>query len=420
MVPPTPAAPTSVEPDARPTEVQPTEFHLIAPVWGDAYLDRFLNYVLPSHLAALEHAGWAPREATYWLVTDARGRERVACHPAWAALRSRAAARLRTPGPARFLPGCWPPGAAEPAYLRMTRYYDRAMAEASRVTKGGPSRPSPAFLFLTAEGVVSENTFATIAERIERGADAVLVPGLRVEAEAACRALAPDGGGRVDRSGARLARLWLRDPHRLAREAFVDAGGGSGGDPLYHFAAGPEAALTHGFHWHPLLIRPRHPRARIPPRETVDDRFLQMAVDWPGVSCVASSAEAVLLDLTDAAHGVPPAEVRTPERVVAFAAEHGRGYHRALFGRPYLAAGPDADPTEITAARRRAAAWVDDIRRRLEDRDPSGFELLPYPLQRRGLAGWPARLRDRAAAVGWSRILGLRSRWQHFRAAETP
>ncbi len=396
--------------------------HFIVPVWGEAYIDRFLRWGLPSFLAPNNLPAVRGDTFAFDIVTDDAGVEQLQQHQTFRQLRELVRVRLLTPDHDTHRHGI-PDDSL--GYTRMTRYYNAAIHAAVE--------PDVAHVFLTPEGVFSDGMFPQLLRRFAEGYRAVVLPGFRVLEEEAIdaileRHLEPDGVA-LSAMPRDLVEWVLKHPHPIT-QAHTWKDGGPRLHPHYYFPVGDDGFVAHCFHAHPLAVWPEQAGTPIPPGQTLDHEYLQNAVPLHLVHLVTDTDEMCVIDIAQDGHldDTFSAVPYGPDDIADFAVQWCNGYHRWQFaqGVRVHTAGIDERWEKAESEALARVAYVSGVlSRRLE---------LPIYAESRAAqqraaeeaAQWHARpwwlrqalrverkqaaLRRRVDEVGWLRAFAVRTR----------
>ena len=279
---------------------------IAAPVWGRAYAHRFLGQALPSIRAALDHAGVRAR----WIVhTD----HRDALDQAMAGLD---VAFRAVPGEGDL-------------YRRFGDAHRDALASAP---------DGAAVALLTADIVVSRETFAACETRFAAGRRAVVA--------AATRTLAPVAAS-IGAASAELLDWTMRHPHPMVRACFWGQGdgpeAGRSSTPWAVYFRESGRTILRGLHLHPLAVVKDRPLAF---DGTLDqgllDRFARHEIH-----CVTDRDELAMAELSPADRNFSlrrRGEAMTAASIADWARTHARPVHWWLSTHRIVIEG-DAGPT---------------------------------------------------------------------------
>lgn len=222
-----------------------------APVWGEAYTRRFLEQALPSQMAALAHAGIAAR----WLVHTDRSEITAAMAGLDAEIR--------------------PVPHEGDLYRRFGDAHRQAVDAAGE---------GDVVVLLTADIVVSIETFAACAARFDQGFKAIVA--------AATRTLAPERAP-IGASAPDLLDWTMEHPHPMVAACFW--GERSNTPWAVYFRQGGRTILR-GLHLHPLAVVKDRDLAF----EGTLDQGLLDRFDRREIHCVTDRYELAMAELSPA------------------------------------------------------------------------------------------------------------------------
>ena len=256
----------------------PEHFDVVIPVWG-AHTDLFLRCSLPAQLSGRNLPALAARyPVTYRILTRESDADRILDAPVVEKLARHASVdvvRMDTRGD---------------AYSAMTACHREAISRAL---------PRTALVFMNADLVAADGTFARLAELAARGARAVLCSAVRLRAT--------DTAAQIERqpelSPRGLAALALDHLHPAMEAHAFDADGASDAliPAMMTWRVDREGLLLRCFHLHPLMIHAD--RADVAFRGTIDDDYIERACpDAAKIHVVVDSDELMLAELSPDTH----------------------------------------------------------------------------------------------------------------------
>lgn len=293
-------------------------FHIITVVWGDAYVDLFLDFALPNQLTPGNLLFFAGRweQVTYKILTTSADAQRIKAAPIFVRL-----------------------SAAVPIEFMLIDDADRSnthggLTECHRRAIKAADAQEAALIFLSPDSIWSDGTFRRLVEIAESGKRAVFTAGIRVTKEsfipayqAATARAAPDSAPLAPRQ---LVALALPHLHPFTRTLFWD-------DPeIFYFPSnlywrvGDEGFLARCFHIHPLLVHPV--RRGLLPVSTIDDDYLMLACPDPeDFYVVEDSDDLVGFEISRADHfGTMHLKKRSVTDVAFWARYHATPHHLSL------------------------------------------------------------------------------------------
>ena len=262
----------------------PTAFHVVALVWGNEYIDPFLELSLPSLLAPgnIPSLG-AVAPVVFKFFTQAADVPRLTADPTVEALRKVAEVRFETVDNL----------IKSDKYAVMRTCHREALQDAYLVRA--------AVVFVVPDAVQSDGSFATVAKVVQAGKRVVMVPSLRVVKESAAaqlrRRYMPTPGEPVVASARELVRLGMSHMHPDCRTRFWDRKDFTPNPVTVQWKVNNDGFILRGFHLHPLLSFPTHPSVHA--LSTLDDDLLLLACpDYNLFHVVEDSDDGFFVDLS--------------------------------------------------------------------------------------------------------------------------
>ena len=309
------------------TSEVPSAFHLVALVWGNEYIDPFLEFSLPSLLAPgniPSLAAVAP--VVFKFFTQATDVSRLTADPTVEALRKVAEVRFETVDDQ----------IKSDKYAVMVTCHKEALQDAHLV--------SAAVVFVVPDAVQSDGSFATVATVVQAGKRVVIVPSLRVVKESVTlqlrRQYMPTPGKPLAASARELVRLGISHMHPDCRTRFWDSKDFTPNPVTVQWRVDDDGFILRGFHLHPLLIFPTHSSGNA--LSTLDDDLLLLACpDYDLFHVVEDSDDGFFVDLSTLPHGRwaghPQKKKNRPNtvwRMARMSPEFANLHHRRLFLHP--------------------------------------------------------------------------------------
>ena len=326
----------------------PEVYLIVNPVWGDAYLERFLKLSLPAQLCAGNVQALPAARSRYLIYTHERH---------FAAIReSDSFRRLEQLIPASLLSlDDLPDPRTNPnPHELQTAAYNRGL----RFGRG----KSTAFVFLTPDILLADGSFARLVELCERqGKRVVTIASIRMCVEGTIECLddhRTGTPGELAIPARDLVRHCLNDIHPISAAHIVTARGVRAAQHHY-WPVGTDAFLIHAFHLSPMLVWPTEPNVTI--RGTLDDDFV-------GRACPDRSAWYTATDTDE----ICQVEFSTREHKNHIFSEHyfsdaclqqfmylsTNEAHRAMFRTPFRFHASDVDPAAWAPVEARAAEYA--------------------------------------------------------------
>lgn len=272
----------------------PINYHFIVAVWGEEYVDTFLNVCLPSlltpgNLEAFENEPGA----VFKIYTSPQDADRIA--------RSEPFARIKRIMPARTIlvdrlatPDNQAACQYEGSLISMRKCHMMATEEGLR--------EQAAMVYLSPDAVWSEGALSRMGEITRSGKRALLLSGLRVTKEdfqAKFLDIFANGAGGAPAPPRELARLGLDHLHPLTEALFAGSEKFSMKMAFQvYWRANRRGFLARCLVMHPLMVRPRlaNPSLRL----SFDaDYLLSACPDYEDYHIVTDSDEMVALEMSD-------------------------------------------------------------------------------------------------------------------------
>jgi hypothetical protein len=318
-------------------------FHFTVIVWGEAYIDAFLRFVLPNHLAPGNLQAFPDLAgSTYWIHTTAEDEARFLASPGFRRLQALMPTRLV------FHP-----------FAKGGNSYDR-LIQATRQAVQTAREAGALLVTLPPDNLYSDGAFPALAEWARAGKRAVVLPGIRLTQETAGPVLLerwpPERAGELPYPPRELARIALDHLHPLSRSLCTDSERFRNEWPSHiYWRVGDAGLLCRACHLHPLMVDPGAGSAL--GDSTIDGAFLEeLCADPADVHVVQDSDEMLALELSprDQFPAAPPGHAN-PERIARFIDQHATALHRAFLEHPIRIhhgdCGPAWDAVEREAAR---------------------------------------------------------------------
>ena len=306
-----------MSPEPSPPVTGPEQYIFITPVWGEAYVERFVKISLPSQLSS-GNLGSVPADRALYLIYTRR-------EDVGAIRNSVAFKRLKAMMPVsiRSLDDLPRPDLQSNPHELQTAAYMRGIA-------AGDGKQA-AFVFLTPDILIGEGSFRNMVNLTEQGKRVILVAGIRMTSDGAVACIARHAGadrGVVPIPPRALVRSCMDSPHPLTKGHIVSDDTVLAAQHFY-WRVGEHDLLVRGFHIHPILVWPREAEAAI--RNTLDDEYVSRAcpdrTDW---HTVTDSDEMCVIEFSDRNHKVSMLTPRpmTDCEIVSFIADGTTPDHR--------------------------------------------------------------------------------------------
>lgn len=353
------------------TEVR-EPLHLIVPVWGAAYVERFLDLAAPSWLAEGNLPSIASRTgSSIRIVTRAADAELIRCSPIYD--------RLAEIADIRFL-AMDDLLAKTSTYVTLTLAYHRGLLD---VTAGPGPRTA---VLLNSDFILGTGSLAAVRDRLDAGERAILAPSLRaVEEDIAPMLLsARQSAVELSASPRQLVAMAFKALHPTVLCARMDQGVvRSKGAHQYFWRPEPETLIGRGFCLFPLAARIEGP---LPKAEAFCDYgLLELLVPDVRPSVLNDSDDFFALELAPLDHEADFFRLQPPreEDVVRLLGEWSLQFHRDQAAVPlfYRAAAPGRAVNEAVRA---SQAFVDRMLQSL----PEPLPIRHHPVWLSAVAAW--------------------------------
>ncbi|WP_315806245.1 MULTISPECIES: hypothetical protein [unclassified Bradyrhizobium] len=224
----------------------PVCLKIVVPVWGDTYLDTFLEYSLPAQLSS----GNIPvlgsnLQNRYLIYTNEVGRQRCERHTLFALLESHVTVEFRSID-------------ALPNRADGNKY--RIKSDCYALELESASKTGAAVAMLNADILLADGFIRQTLRLLEQGKRVIEVTGGRGLQDPIKTEL--DGEFRLhDRtisiSPTDLARIWIANLHpQLAMHHVEGAEGGSLHPSHLYWPVGSEGVIIRAFHLYPIVVKP--------------------------------------------------------------------------------------------------------------------------------------------------------------------
>ena len=316
--------------DHAPGKASPARYHLITPVWGGRYVDRFLELTLPTLLAPGNLPSLPANKCLYQIFTSSDDRERLVRAPAFKRLEKLMPVSIRR---IDGMPG-------EHPYSTMSACHERAMRESQGI--------DAAFVFSPPDHVWADGAFRAMLRLLSSGKRAVLVAALRMRAaEQPAEEIKQHAIGWqktvVQIPPRALVKTFLRYLHPLAIAHICpradDPYDGNRSPGSYYWDVNGHGLLVRCCHPHVMVVWPLVPGASID--TTFDHELVRLSCpDYQQVHVVTDSDEICAFEVSDSLHhslSWISWDALDKARVVSWMNEWTNRYHRAcLKERIYL------------------------------------------------------------------------------------
>jgi hypothetical protein len=223
--------------------------HIINAVWGETYVETFLERSLPFQFSPGNLENF---DGIYILYTTVEDEKVIRAHPHFETLESLLPVEFRT---IKY---------QENPYTLMTACHSDAIKQGN--SKGVP------LIFLSPDTILSRGLFSYLQENIDQGKRLVAICGMRTTMEKMEPHLAP-----FNYSSHALAKIAIQNRHSYTEKCFIKEGKTLERPSQIYFSLDENNVLVRAFHLHPLLLWPRD-QAVLPLVTTDGPHFLERAV----------------------------------------------------------------------------------------------------------------------------------------------
>jgi hypothetical protein len=291
--------------------------HFLTPVWGKAYVQLYLDVVIPAQLASRNLPSFKTESGTKYVVfTTREDMETIQSSPVFKVLSTMV------------------PVAFEFVDISITSNHDR-MSDCFRRGISAANAAGAAVIFLTPDIVFADGSFETIKRLADSGHDVVFIPAIRTLKYGVANALkdAFRKGQTIEIYPRDLMRVALDNLHPLADSSWWDEGETDLVPANLYWRVGNEGILGRCFHLHPVFVRPQRKNVKF--FGTVDDDYCCAACpDTSKDYVVTDSDELLAVELSDPSHyfrtGFRKGSI---DDTVAWAEQSTSKRHRLLFDR---------------------------------------------------------------------------------------
>lgn len=225
-------------------------FSFYFPVWGEAYVNTFLNYALPMLMAPNNLPGLRGKKGQFVVYTTREGKNRIAQDPLWK--------RLETLIPARFK--LIDDEKSPMDVLNNNKYRGITVCYIDALNDAYETRS--AAVMLMSDFAISDGSIAEYRALVDQGVRAIEVVCPRSQARLLKAGLEnhrlADGSISIDPHS--LSNLWFRNMHPVLDAHIVE---GPEGEPFHpshlYWRVGNEGILVRILHAHPILVVPKSP-----------------------------------------------------------------------------------------------------------------------------------------------------------------
>lgn len=236
--------------------------HFVVPVWGESYVDVFLNYCLPAQLSPGNIQALGEGGHRYQIYTSHADHERLQASPAYQAL------QRAIPVSVEFIDARLSPASGRPEdkYSVKSDCYRDALVRAAAVRA--------AVVTLNADILLADGFVRSVLDLLSQGKRVIEVPGPRGLRDPIGKALlarfrSADGPA-ISIQPVELSALWLQHLHPQLAMHYVEGPEGGSFHPSHlYWLVGDEGVIIRGFHLYPIVTDPQDRAVRI--STSIDD-----------------------------------------------------------------------------------------------------------------------------------------------------
>lgn len=298
---------------------KPIKYCFLTPVWGENYLNSFLNYGLPTQLSPGNIPAISNNNIFYQVFTTSNYIDRIRESEIYKLLKKHVSSSIVSIDQLNL----------SNALYAMTECYNMGLEAAES--------QDCAFVFLTPDSIWSDGSFYNMDKRAREGKRAVLIAGPRIIAESSLKELAERFPDRAERalciSACELVKLTMKLMHPIS-EAHIWDGKGNRAMAHYYWRVGESGMLMRCLHLHPLMVWPVIKGTTIKKNSTLDHDFVRLACpNIDQVYVVTDSDEIIGVDAgpLNHRHADIPENIFSLGAVINFLRLYSNDYHRAYF-----------------------------------------------------------------------------------------
>lgn len=226
--------------------------HFVVPVWGESYVQTFLDYCLPAQLSPdnIPALGGCSGNS-YTIYTTRSDYERIAAAHAYRALQRVIAVTVE------FLDS-----ELSPAHYAPTDGKYRVKSECYRHALQRAAERRVAIVALNADILLANGFVRTTVDLLARGKRVIEVPGPRGLRDPIGRTLISryrgGDGTSINIEPTELSALWMKNMHPQLKMHCVEGPEGAPFHPSHlYWSVGEEGVIIRGFHLYPIVIDAR-------------------------------------------------------------------------------------------------------------------------------------------------------------------
>ena len=255
---------------------------IIIPVWGNLYIDTFLEFSLSALCAPgnLDGKAIPEIEIAIRIYTDREGQKHIEKHPLITTLQRCYTVSIESPASINF--------SSSKNYSIFNSCYLLGMQQA--FANGS------AVILLTADQIWSQGSLTAILYRVRKGAQAVMVGGLRVLDTDFIRHCSQENLS-LGIQGKKLVQLALENLHPWDRTLVHDENNKVQPGSFHFWNVPGQGMLARCLHLHPVYINLRYPPAQLPRTVDADNLVAKQCPDMTKIHIITDSDESMHVSL---------------------------------------------------------------------------------------------------------------------------
>ena len=262
-------------------------FHFITPVWGEAYIDLYLNIVLPTQLSPGNLLAFRNEPgAIYKIHTTTEGAEAIVSSSVYLVLSQVMEIQIKVFNYSKEIyESC--------KYKLMNYCHQHAVIEANQTDS--------VLIILTADAIFSDGAFSTLKQKAYEGKQALMIMGISVVKETFVPLFVEQYISQqeptVKVSCQELVKLSLEHIHPVMKRFFWDSPEYHGCAANVYWSVKDQGFIARCFHLHPLMIKPMI--KTVLPLNTIDFYYLEKACpSIDDIYVVEDSDEIVVFEIS--------------------------------------------------------------------------------------------------------------------------
>ncbi len=283
-------------------------------VWNDVYVDLYLNYALPTHLAPGNLDAVTNPNNFYCIFTRAIDKPRIESHPLFKKLSNLINVKFTLVEED-----------ITDNRLRAGYCFGLGVTFAKSI--------NAAIVLVMPDVLFSAGSFQFATQQLKQGYRAILVACHTTEITAALKLLETHiaSDGIINITGRDCVDILMSSIHNNSKEKFYLEPGGNLMPACLCWYVGEQGILTHGLHLTPMVVMPRDMEHQF--LGTIDREFIEEANILPSEILVVEDSDAcAMFEIAAATHVIDsPYKKGNPDDIVDWAIIHANSQHRATF-----------------------------------------------------------------------------------------